>query len=108
MRTNARRRRPRRSARAHSSTRYTLAFTPAAASQFARIARLSTVRRREMRRALRRHPSGGVYVALPTWHGTREQAQRLGARVQLILAYAAGRRRAALTSSAAPRVVAVP
>lgn len=106
MRTNARRRR--RTRRAASSRRYTIAFTPSTARQFARIARLSQARRREMRRALRRHPSGGVYVALPTWHGTPAQAKRLASRAWLLLVYAAGRRRASLASSAPPRVVAVP
>jgi hypothetical protein len=102
MRTNARRRRR----RARSSARYTVAFAPAAAKLFGRM--LRKVRRREMRRALRRHPRGGVYVALPAWHGSREQAQRLADRVRLVLTYLAGRRRASLTSSSVPRVVAVP
>jgi hypothetical protein len=109
MRTNARKRRARpRRRSARSSTRYTLAFTPASLQAFARFARLSPARRREMRRAVRRHPTGGVYVALPAWYGSRETAKRVASRVQLLLAYVAGRRRASLTSSAAPRVVAVP
>lgn len=106
MRTNARKRRARPRRAVRSSTRYTLAFTPAAARLFARM--LKKARRREMRRSLRRHPSGGVYVALPTWHGSREQANRFAAHARLVLTYAAGRRHAPLTSSAAPRVVAVP
>lgn len=90
------------------STRYTIAFAPSAARTFAKVARLSVQHRREMLKALRRHPSGGVYVAAPAWHGTRDQAQRLADRVQTILAYAAGRRRASLTSASVPRVIAVP
>jgi hypothetical protein len=111
MRTNARRGRPRKAPgapRARGATRFTIAFTPASVRLFARVARLSKPRLREMRRALRRHPTGGVYVALPTWHGSRDQAQQLARRVQVLLAYAAGRRRSSINAASAPRVVAVP
>lgn len=110
MRVNARRGRPRKAAgapRARGATRFTVAFSPLSARLFARVARLAKPRVREMRRALKRHPSGGVYVALPAWHGSRAQAQRMADRVQLLLAYAAGRRRASLGSASA-RVVSVP
>lgn len=91
-----------------SASRFTLAFTPQSARRFAQVARLSVARRREMLRALRSHPSGGVFVNSPAWHGSREQATKLAARVRLILAYAAGRRRKSLNAASVPRVVAVP
>lgn len=99
---------PRSSKARRSSSRYTLAFAPAAARAFAQAARLSQARRREMLRTLRSHPSGGVFVSSPAWHGTRAQATKLAARVRLILVYAAGRRRKTLSAASVPRVVAVP
>jgi hypothetical protein len=89
-------------------TRYTIALSPGSARTLAAMAKLSKPRRQEMVKSLRRHPRGGVYVALPTWHGSHREAQQLADHAKVVLAYAAGRRRKSLPVASLPRVVAVP
>ena len=89
-------------------TRYTIALSPGSARTLAAMSKLTKQRRQEMLKSLRQHPRGGVYVALPAWHGSHREAQQLADRAQLVLAYAAGRRRKSLPAASLPRVVAVP
>lgn len=108
-RSRAKKRGVRKNARRGSgaAARYTVAMSAGDAKRFAQILKPAT--RDEMSRALQRHPRGGVYVALPSWHGTRTQADELKARIQLVLAYDAGRRRKSLRPAGnSIRVVAVP
>jgi hypothetical protein len=88
--------------RKNPQTRYTIALSPSAARTLA-----LTTGHREILKALRRHPRGGLFVTLPAWHGPHREAQQLAVRVQAVLAYAAGRHRKPLAASP-PRVVAVP
>lgn len=99
----AKRTRPKRS----KAAPYTVVFSGRATARDLIDSMRSPATRRAWRGALRSHPGGGVYIALPAWRGSLESAKQNHAAALSRLAYEAGRRRKRF-SGGSVRVAAVP